>query len=82
MTETEKVVYDLILPLVEDKDSVSVKTMPSLEDNEELIYVYAKPEDIARLIGRQGNMATAIRQVTSIVSRMKNKRVSVKFESY
>lgn len=82
MSEIEKVLRDLVLPLVEDKESITVKNMPSLEENEILLYVYAKPEDIARLIGRQGSMATAIRQMMSISSRVQNKRVSIKFESY
>ena len=44
--------------------------------------VYAKSEDIARLIGRQGSMASALRQLMNVPARIENRRISVKFESY
>ena len=78
----EKALLDLVLELVDDKASVSVKQMPSLDDNEILLYVYDKGEDVARLIGRKGVMATALRNMMSVASRLDNKRLSIKFEAY
>ena len=46
----EKVLLDLIKPIVDDKETVSVKQMESLNDNEILLYVYANNDDVARLI--------------------------------
>jgi predicted RNA-binding protein YlqC (UPF0109 family) len=37
---------------------------------------------VARLIGKQGSMASAIRNMMSVASRLENKRISIKFESY
>ena len=71
-----------MLPLVDDKASLSVKEMSSLEEDEILLHVYAKSEDVARLIGKQGSMASAIRNMMSVASRLENKRISIKFESY
>ena len=51
-------------------------------DNEILLYVYANSEDVARLIGRKGIMASSIRQMMSIAARDVHKRISVKFEAY
>ena len=56
--------------------------MSSTNDNEILLYVYANSEDVARLIGRRGSMATSLRQMMSIAARNEHKRVSVKFEAY
>jgi hypothetical protein len=78
----EKALLELVLPIVSDKQSVSVKEMTSLNENEILLYVYAKSEDVARLIGRQGSMATALRNVMAIATRVENKRISIKFEAY
>ena len=78
----EQALLDLVQPLVADKASLSVKEMTSLDENEILLYVYAKSEDVARLIGRQGGMATALRNVMAIATRVQNKRISIKFESY
>lgn len=82
MIDYEKVLLDLVKPMVDDPDSVRVQTLDSINEDEVLIYVYANSEDIARLIGRQGNMAGAIRQIMSICSRLDNRRISIKFESY
>ena len=78
----EQALLELVQPLVAYKTSLSVKEMTSLEENEILLYVYAKSEDVARLIGRQGSMATALRNVMAIATRVQNKRISIKFESY
>jgi len=78
----EQALLDLVKPLAEDKASLSVKQMSSLDENEILLYVYAKSEDVARLIGRQGSMATALRNMMAIAARLENKRLSIKFEAY
>lgn len=82
MVDLEKTLLDLCIPLVDDKNSLSVKTMSSTNENEVLLYVYANSEDVARLIGRKGSMASSIRQMMSIAARETHKRVSVKFEAY
>ena len=82
MVNYESVLLDLVRPMAEDPDSISVKQMESLNEEEILLYVYAKNEDIARLIGRNGSMARAIRDTLSIAGRNENKRITVKFEEY
>lgn len=82
MNHLEQILYDLLQPMVEEKDSLKVKEMSSLEEDEILIMVYAKTQDTARLIGRQGSMASAVRHMMSIPSRLENKRITIKFESY
>lgn len=78
----EQVLYDLVSPMVEDLSSLSVKVMPSLEEKEILLYVYANSEDVARLIGKRGSMSQSIRQMMALSSRDEDKRISIKFESY
>ena len=80
MAELDKVLLNLVKPMVEDKDSLDVRLMPSLDDKEVLLHVYAKNDDIARLIGRKGSMASALRQVMSVASHSDNKKVTIKFE--
>ncbi|MBR5004346.1 MAG: KH domain-containing protein [Erysipelotrichaceae bacterium] len=82
MIELENVLLQLVKPIVDDKDSVSVKTMPSLNEKEVLLYVYAKSDDVGRLIGKQGQMASALRQMMAIASRVEDKKITIKFESY
>ena len=80
MAELDKVLLDLVSPMVEDKESLSVKEMPSDSAREVVLYVYAKNDDIARLIGRRGSMASALRQVMSVASHTDDKKVTIKFE--
>ncbi len=80
MADLEKTLYDLCLPLVDDASTLSVKQMASADDNE--ILLYAASEDVARLIGRKGLMASSLRQMMSIAARDTRKHVSVKFEAY
>lgn len=82
MIDFEKVLYELLCPIVDDKLNLSVKLMPSLDENEILLYVYANSEDVARLIGRKGAMASSIRQMMSVASRKEDKKITIKFESY
>jgi predicted RNA-binding protein YlqC (UPF0109 family) len=82
MIELENVLLQLVKPIVDEKDSVSVKTMPSLNEKEVLLYVYAKSDDVGRLIGKQGQMASALRQMMAIASRVEDKKITIKFESY
>ena len=78
MAELDKVLLNLVKPMVEDKESLDVRLMPSLDDKEVLLHVYAKNDDIARLIGRKGSMASALRQVMSVASHSNNKKVTIK----
>ena len=82
MVDLEKTLFDLCAPLVDDQSALSVKTMTSSNENEILLYVYANSEDVARLIGRKGVMASSLRQMMSIAARNMRKRISVKFEAY
>lgn len=82
MTDLEKTLLDLCTPLVDDQNALSVKAMSTTNENEVLLYVYANSEDVARLIGRKGAMASSLRQMMSIAARETHKRISVKFEAY
>lgn len=82
MINFEEVLLNLVLPLVDDKSSVSVKEMATLDENEILLYVYANNTDISKLIGKRGSMASDIRNMMAIGSRKVSKRINIKFESY
>ncbi len=80
MAKLDQVLLDLVRPMVEDKESLEVREMPSNNEREIVLHVYAKNDDIARLIGRKGSMASALRQVMSVASHTDDKKVSIKFE--
>lgn len=82
MVDYQKVLLDLITPIVDDAKSVQIQQLEGLEENEIVLCVYANSEDTARLIGRQGSMATSIRQMMSVAGRLDEHKITVKFESY
>lgn len=82
MKPIEDILFNLVAPLVDDEKNLSVKRLDGLNEKELILAIYAPNDDIARLIGKQGSMAHAIRQVMSIGSRVLSERVIIKFESY
>ncbi|NLC05683.1 MAG: KH domain-containing protein [Erysipelothrix sp.] len=77
-----KILYDLVEPVVQNKDALSVKELPSLNENETILVIYADSNDVGRLIGKKGTMANAIRQTMGIATRVLDRKITVKFESY
>ena len=80
MAELDQVLKDLVAPMVNDRESLDIRVTSGQKDRDVVLHVYAKSDDIARLIGRKGMMASALRQVMSIASYSEDKRVSIKFE--
>lgn len=83
MTETErmKVMKDIletiILNLVEDKESVTIK-----ESNQEktvLFEVKVAEKDMGKVIGKQGKLARSIRTVMKSIAGKEHKKVTVEF---
>ena len=80
MTNLEQVLYDLVIPMVEEKDQLEVHEVTDSDAREVVLEVRATNEDVARLIGRKGSMASALRQLMSVASHRENKKVSIRFE--
>ncbi len=77
----EQVVRDIVLPIVQEKDQLMVKLMPS-DNNDLVIMVMAKSSDIARLIGKNGTVANSIREVVNVAGKINNQHLHVKFEAF
>lgn len=77
-----KILKDIAIELVEDKDHLEVRQMPSLEEDVVVLHVYSGKNDIAKLIGRNGSMANSIRMLMSVSGRLSDKKLDIKFESY
>ena len=61
MTDLEQVLWDLIQPMVNDPEKVQVHETEGDSENEVVLTVTASDDDVARLIGRKGIMASALR---------------------
>ena len=77
-----KTLKDIAIELVEDKEHLEVRQMPSLDEKVVVLHVFSAKNDIAKLFGRKGVMANSIRQLLSFVGRLSFKKLDIKFDSY
>lgn len=71
----------IVKSLVSDPDSISVKEFSN--DDEIIIEVVVKEEDMGSVIGREGKIANSIRTVVQASSYLKdNKKVKINISSF
>lgn len=71
----------IVKSLVSDPDSISVKEFPS--DDEIIIEVVVKEEDMGSVIGREGKIANSIRTVVQASSYLRDsKKVKINISSF
>lgn len=75
-TDISGLVELLIAPLVEFPDEVEV-TSTETEDGSTLIEVSVNPEDVGRVIGRQGRIIKAIRTLSRATGSRHDLRIEV-----
>jgi predicted RNA-binding protein YlqC (UPF0109 family) len=80
MAQLDEVLLNLVRPMVEDPDKLTVEVLSGENSREVVLRVTAANDDIARLIGRKGTMTSALRQVMSGASHTDDKKVTIKFE--
>lgn len=74
---------EIVLALVSNKDSVSVKEFETDEENTVLIQVMIDEEDMGRVIGKGGKIANSIRTLVQASSYLNdNKKVKINIESF
>lgn len=78
----EKIIHAFIDDIVVNKNAVLIRELPSESNKDLVILIVAENEDTARLIGRKGIIANALREVLSIGGKQENKRIHLKFESF
>lgn len=60
-------------------DEESVKVSETQNDDETIINVTVNPDDMGRVIGKQGKVASSIRAIIKSISSRQHKKVFVKF---
>lgn len=75
-------VHAVIDPFVSNPDAILVRELPNEGTKDITILICTANEDIARLIGKKGCVANAIRNVIGIAGKLEEKRIHIKFESF
>ena len=77
----EQIILDIVSPLVEHKDRLRVILHEEENLHDSTYMVYCDESDVARLIGKKGIVASAIRDVANVSAKLDNKRIRIKFEA-
>ena len=78
----EKIIHTICDPFLINKDALMVRELPSDSDKDVNLLIVAENEDTARLIGKKGAVANALRDVVAVAGKTENKRIHLKFESF
>ena len=78
----EKIIHTIVDPFLINPEALMVRELPSENADEITLLIVAEGEDTARLIGRKGNVAKALREVVSVSGKSEGKHIRLKFESF
>lgn len=76
----EQLLKTIAQGLVEEKDAVSITTDSPLEDGTIVYHLHVAPDDMGRVIGKQGRIAKAIRAVMKAAAVRKDIKVAVEID--
>ena len=84
MRDYEALLHPLIDPLIEKPEAVMIRELPGSTERDVTVWIVAEDDDTARLIGKRGAVANALREVVSIAGKAddSNCRIHLKFESF
>ena len=81
--EIVKLTEEIILSLVEDKDTVVVKEFETESNKEMLIEVMVSENDMPRVIGKSGKVINSIRTIVQASSYLKdNKTIKINIDNF
>jgi len=78
----QSLVHTVIDPIISKPQAVLIREQPNESDKDVTLLIVAENEDTARLIGKRGVVANAIRDVISVSGKLENIHVHLKFESF
>lgn len=76
----EDLLITIAQELVEDRSAVSVTADEPLEDGTVVYHLHVGPDDMGRVIGKQGRIAKAIRSVMKAAATRQNMKVAVEID--
>ncbi len=78
----QNLIHAIIDSFIDKPEALLIRTLPSSNEKDVNILICTENDDIARLIGKKGCVANAIREIVSIAGKLENKKVHLKFESF
>lgn len=76
----ENLIVAIAKGLVDEKDNVTVTADAPLEDGTVVYHLHVAPDDMGRVIGKQGRIAKAIRTVVRAAANKGGTKVAVEID--
>ncbi len=76
----KELLYTIVAGLVSDKDAISITQDLPDADGIVVLHLHVAPEDMGRVIGKQGRIAKAIRTIVRAGAARAEQKVSVEIE--
>lgn len=77
-----KLIHSVIDSFIEKPEAILIRELPDENPRYVNLLICSESEDTAKLIGKKGCVANAIREIVSVAGKLENKIVHVKFESF
>ena len=78
----QSLVHTIIDPVISKPDAVLIREQPNSTPKDITLLIVAESNDTARLIGKRGVVANAIRDVLTVAGKLEGVHVHLKFESF
>ena len=78
----QSLVHTIIDPVISKPDAVLIREQPNSTPKDITLLIVAESNDTARLIGKRGVVANAIRDVITVAGKLEGVHVHLKFESF
>ena len=78
----EKIIHTIVDPFLINPDALMVRELPSDNEKDVVLLICSEAEDTARLIGKKGTVANALREVIAVTGKNEGKHIHLKFESF
>ena len=78
----EKIIHTIVDPFLINPEALMVRELASDSEKDVTLLIVAENEDTARLIGKKGMVANALRELVSVAGKSENKHIHLKFESF
>ena len=76
----EKLLITMVEDLVDDKSAIQVTVDEPKEDGTVVYHLHVAPDDMGRVIGKQGRIAKAIRVVMRAAATRNDAKISIEID--
>lgn len=78
----EKIIHTIVDPILINPEALMIREIPGTSEEDITILIVSESEDTARLIGKKGSVANALREVVAVAGKSEGKHIHLKFESF